>query len=134
MNTPKDESVPNSTPNPLSPHLTIYRPQLTSMLSIVHRITGVALTLGGLLICYWLIAVLAGPEHFENAHSLFNSPIGRVTLFGWSWATLYHLSNGIRHLFWDLGLGFSIRTTYRTGYLMVFSSLLFTVALWILCP
>lgn len=130
MNNSKDSRDLNSVPNPLSPHLTIYRPQLTSILSILHRMTGVMLAIGTMLISYWLIAVLAGPEHFENTQILFNSWIGRLVLFGWSWATLYHLSNGIRHLFWDLGLGFSITATYRSGYLMIVTSLILTIALW----
>ncbi len=115
---------------PLSPHLSIYKPQLTSVLSILHRGTGIVLAIGTLLVCYWLLAAASGPEQFENARQLFGSWFGQLILFGWSWATLYHLSNGIRHLFWDLGLGFELKTVYLSGTAVVVSSLLLTLLLW----
>ncbi len=115
---------------PLSPHLTIYKPQLTSILSILHRFTGMALATGGLLICYWLLTVMAGPEYFEYATQLMNSWLGRTLLVAWSWATIYHLLNGVRHLCWDLGLGLSIKNTYHSGRLVFISSIIFTFLLW----
>ncbi|MBT3308217.1 MAG: succinate dehydrogenase, cytochrome b556 subunit [Gammaproteobacteria bacterium] len=115
---------------PLSPHLSIYRPQLTSVLSILHRTTGVLLAIGTLLVCYWLFAVLSGPETFATAQQLFSSWFGKLILIGWSWAAFYHLSNGIRHLCWDLGLGFELRSVYWSGYSVLVISLLLTLALW----
>lgn len=125
-NTPPDHgAVP-----PLSPHLSVYKPQLTSILSILHRLTGVALTAGMLLISCWLLAAMAGPAYFNYAHALFNSWIGQTLLFCWSWAAFYHIANGIRHLCWDLGLGFSLKATYQSGALIVISSLILTLFLW----
>lgn len=115
---------------PLSPHLSIYRPQLTSVLSILHRGTGIVLAIGTLLVSYWLLAILSGPESYSNALQLFSSWLGQLILFGWSWAVSYHLCNGIRHLCWDLGLGFELKTAYLTGYLVVITSLLLTITLW----
>ena len=86
---------------PLSPHLQVYRPQWTMVLSISHRITGVGLSLGTLLLVYWLAAAAAGPEAFETAQEVIGSWIGRLFLFGWTFALFYHLCNGIRHLVWD---------------------------------
>ena len=115
---------------PLSPHLSIYKPQLTSILSSLHRATGALLTIGTLLVCYWLLATAAGPESFANAKAIFGSWLGQLTLFGWSWAVLYHLSNGIRHLCWDLGLGLEIKPVYRSGTIVIIVSLLLTLILW----
>ncbi len=88
---------------PLSPHLLMYRPQLTSVLSITHRMTGVGLAAGTLLLVDWLAATAAGEAAFETAHAVIGSFIGRLFLFGWSFALFYHLCNGIRHLLWDMG-------------------------------
>ncbi len=119
-----------TTGKPLSPHLSIYKPQLTSVLSILHRTTGVVLAIGTLLVCYWLLAAAAGPEAFATAQQLFGSWLGKLILFGWSWATLYHLSNGIRHLCWDMGWGFELKTVYWSGAAVVVTSLLLTLLLW----
>src|SRR3546814_2392413 len=89
-----------TTERPLSPHLQIYRPQISSVLSILHRATGIALAVGTLLLVYWLTAAAAGPEAFSTAQALIGSFIGRLFLFGWSFALFYHLGNGIRHLAW----------------------------------
>ena len=118
------------TTKPLSPHLSVYRPQLTSVLSILHRTTGVVLAIGTLLVCYWLIAAASGPESYATAQALFGSWLGKLILMGWSWATLYHLCNGIRHLCWDLGFGFELKTAYWSGYSVVILSLLLTLTLW----
>jgi succinate dehydrogenase / fumarate reductase cytochrome b subunit len=116
---------------PLSPHLQIYRPQITSVLSITHRITGAALAVGTLLLVYWLIAVAGGPDTYDAAQSIIGSLIGRVLLFGWSWALFYHLANGIRHLFWDMGRGFELRTVTVGGWSVVIISFALTLATWI---
>ncbi|MDH3354523.1 MAG: succinate dehydrogenase, cytochrome b556 subunit [Chromatiales bacterium] len=125
-----DANHSNGRSKPLSPHLTVYKPQLTSILSILHRSTGVALAAGTLLISYWLVATMAGPDYFDSAYALFSSWIGRILLFCWSWAAIYHLSNGIRHLSWDLGIGFSLKATYLSGTVVIVSSLIFTLLLW----
>lgn len=115
---------------PLSPHLQVYRPQLTSVLSILHRITGVALAVGTLLLVYWLAAAATGPEAFATAQGLLGSIVGRLLLLGWTYALFYHLCNGIRHLYWDAGLGFELPTVYRSGWAVVVVSLILTVGSW----
>ena len=117
---------------PLSPHLQVYRPQLTSVLSIVHRLTGVALAVGTLLLVYWLVSVAAGAEAYETARALIGSIFGRLLLFGWSIALFYHLCNGIRHLFWDLGLGYELPVAYRTGWAVMIVTLGLTLLSWII--
>src|SRR5690348_9202820 len=91
---------------PLSPHLTIYRPMLTMMMSIVHRITGAALYLGMLLVVWWLIAAAVGANAYANVQWFMDTLIGRLILLGYSWALLHHMLGGIRHLIWDTGRGF----------------------------
>lgn len=115
---------------PLSPHLQVYRPQISSVLSILHRITGVALAVGSLLLVYWIIAAAAGPEAFATAQSLIGSFIGRLLLFGWTYALFFHLANGIRHLFWDIGRGFELKTVSVTGWAAVIAALLLTLIAW----
>ncbi len=116
---------------PLSPHLQIYRPQLTSVLSITHRATGVALAVGTLLLVWWLIAAATGPEEYALAQTVMSSWIGRVLLLGWTVALFYHLCNGIRHLFWDAGYGFELRTTYISGWLVIVATLVLTALTWV---
>ena len=116
---------------PLSPHLQIYRPQLTSVLSILHRLTGVALALGTGLLVWWLAAAAAEPEAFAVATGFLGSIFGRLVLLGWSFALFYHLCNGIRHLFWDAGLGYEITTVNRSGWLVLVASLALTVIAWL---
>jgi succinate dehydrogenase / fumarate reductase cytochrome b subunit len=100
---------------PLSPHLQIYRPQITSVLSILHRLTGVALTLGTLLLTYWLVAAAYGPDAFANAQALLDSFLGQLILWGLTFALFYHLGNGIRHLAWDFGWGFELSELRTSG-------------------
>ncbi len=116
---------------PLSPHLQVYRPQLTSVLSITHRVTGVALAVGTLLLVYWLAAVALGPEAYAQAQSVLGSKLGQLLLFLWTWALFYHLCNGIRHLFWDAGYGFEIPTVYKSGKAVLIASVVLTLLLWI---
>ena len=115
---------------PLSPHLQVYKPQLTSGLSILHRITGVALAVGTLLLVYWLAALGYGPRSFATAQAFMGSWFGQLLLFGWSVALFYHLSNGIRHLVWDAGFGFEIPQIYRSGYAVLASTAILTVLAW----
>ena len=115
---------------PLSPHLQIYRWQISSVLSILHRITGIALAVGSLLLVYWIIAAAVGPEAFAQAQGLIGSVIGRLLLLGWTFALFFHLANGIRHLFWDMGLGFELKTMSITGWAVVVLALLLTLIAW----
>ena len=116
---------------PLSPSLQIYRPQLTSVLSFTHRITGVALSVGTLLLVGWLIAAAGGPQTYSTVQGLIRSWLGLVLLFGWTFSFFFHLCNGIRHLAWDAGYGFELRTIYASGWTVVALSTFLTVAAWI---
>lgn len=116
---------------PLSPHLQVYRPQITSTLSILHRLTGLALAVGTLLLTWWLVAAAAGPEAFATAQGFIGSILGRLLLFGWTVALFYHLCNGIRHLVWDAGYGFGIETTTRSGWAVVIATAALTLVAWI---
>ncbi len=115
---------------PLSPHLQIYRPQLTMVLSITHRATGIALVVGTLVLVYWLFAVASGAEAYASAQQLLGSWFGRTVLLGFSFALFFHLCNGIRHLFWDVGLGFELKTVYASGTAVVIVSIVMTVLAW----
>ena len=117
---------------PLSPFMfpTWYRFQLTSALSILHRLTGIALAIGSILLSWWLVAVAAGGELFALTHAFIRSPIGMLLLVLWSAAFFYHLCNGIRHLAWDAGYGFELRSAYRSGYTVIAAALLLTVLTW----
>ncbi|MEE8084237.1 MAG: succinate dehydrogenase, cytochrome b556 subunit [Alphaproteobacteria bacterium] len=116
---------------PLSPHLQIYRLQFTSAFSFLHRMTGVALGLGALLLVYWLAAAAAGPAWFEGARAVAGSWFGWLVLLGFTWALFYHLCNGIRHLFWDIGMGFELTTARLTGWCVVLASFALTGAAWV---
>jgi succinate dehydrogenase / fumarate reductase cytochrome b subunit len=116
---------------PLSPHLQIYKPQISSVLSILHRITGVGLGLGTLLLAWWLIAAAAGPEAFATAQGFIGSFLGQLILFGFTVALFYHLSNGIRHLAWDLGYGFDLATMAKSGWAVVVATAVLTLIAWI---
>jgi succinate dehydrogenase / fumarate reductase cytochrome b subunit len=125
---------PAGSQRPLSPFMIgpYYRPQLTSMLSITHRATGVFLSLGSVLLAGWLMAAASGPEAYACAQRLINAWYGQLLLLGWSYALFYHLCNGIRHLFWDAGYGFELKTVYRSGWLVVGASVLLTAGAWAL--
>jgi succinate dehydrogenase / fumarate reductase cytochrome b subunit len=115
---------------PLSPHLQVYKPQLTSVLSIMHRMAGVFLSLASLVGVYWLVALARGPEAYAAAADRLGSGLVRLLLMAISFSFFYHLCNGIRHLFWDAGYGFEIRQVYASGWTVVVLSLGLTVALW----
>ena len=112
---------------PLSPHLQVYKPQLTSMLSITHRATGVFLSLGTLLLTVWLLSIAHGEESFQQLQAYLDNWFAKLIFIGMVFSLFYHLSNGIRHLFWDIGKGLTLETTYITGYLVLASSVLFTI-------
>ena len=129
---PSDRSAARGTSNrPLSPHLQVYKPQLTSVLSISHRITGVALSVGTLLLVAWIAATAKGPDAFAVVSGFLRNPIGLLLLLGWSVSLFYHLANGIRHLFWDAGYGFEIETAYRSGWIVVGATIGLTALTWI---
>ncbi|MGB0935192.1 MAG: succinate dehydrogenase, cytochrome b556 subunit [Alphaproteobacteria bacterium] len=113
-------------PRPLSPHLQVYKPQITSVLSIFHRGTGIALAAGGVLLAYWFVAIAQGAEEYAYLMSHLTSWYGVVALWGWMFSFYYHLSNGIRHLWWDAGRGFELEEVYRTGWMVVASSVILT--------
>lgn len=117
---------------PLSPHLQVYRPQLTSILSIIHRMTGVALAVGALLFTYWLTSAAYGPEAFARAQAFMGSWFGNLILFGWTFALFYHLCNGIRHMAWDVGFGYEISQVNRSGIVMVVIAVTLTAVTWVL--
>ncbi len=117
---------------PISPHLQIYKPQLTSILSITHRGTGVFLGIGALMLCYWLLTIAAGSEVYTRFSVHFSAWYGQLLLLAFVFSLFFHLCNGIRHLFWDAGLGFEIETTYRSGYAVVLASFFLTGAAWYL--
>lgn len=115
---------------PLSPHLQVYRWQLTSVMSILHRASGVLLTFGAVALAWWLLALDAGGERYAQAARIVGSPIGLLLLFGFTLALVYHLLNGVRHLLWDMGWGFEISDTYRSGWAVALLTVVFTAAIW----
>jgi len=121
----------SSADRPLSPHLQIYRWQLTSVLSILHRLTGVVLSAGAILLVCWLVAAASGPEAYEGVEDFLGSWIGLVLLLGWSVALFYHLCNGIRHLVWDTGHALDLKSTYVGGWTVVALTAVLTLAAWI---
>jgi succinate dehydrogenase / fumarate reductase, cytochrome b subunit len=119
-----------STERPLSPHLQIYRWQLTSTLSIAHRATGLALVAGTLLLVWWLVAAATGPEAYAYAQGFLSSWLGILMLLGWSFSLFYHLCNGIRHLVWDTGHGLDIKSVYQSGWTVVIGTVGLTLLAW----
>ena len=115
---------------PLSPHLQIYRLPLPAILSITHRMTGVILSTGTLLLAAWMVALALGPESFAIAMMIVSHPLGQLVLFGYSAALFYHMCNGIRHLNWDRGSGLEIESVYRSGKFVIGAAIILTAALW----
>lgn len=115
---------------PLSPHLQIYKPQITSVLSILHRMTGVFLILGTFIFTWWLYALSDGPDYYAKFLSYMSSWIGLLLLFGWTFSLCYHLFNGIRHLFWDIGLGFEMENVKKSGWAVVILTTISTVTIF----
>src|ERR1700688_3775630 len=118
-------------PRPLSPHLQIYRPMLTMVMSIVHRITGTALYFGMLLLAWWLIAAASGPNAYANVEWFMGSLIGRLMLFGYTWALLHHVLGGIRHLIWDTGHGFEPAEREMLTLVTLVGSIALTLLVWV---
>lgn len=122
----------NKTDRPLSPHLTIYRWPITMTLSIIHRMTGVALSLGLIALVMWLHSIAAGTASYETVSGWMNTLIGKLLLLGWTASFFFHLANGIRHLFWDVGLGFELRQADASAWFVVVATFAMTAAYWLL--
>ncbi|MCV0394439.1 MAG: succinate dehydrogenase, cytochrome b556 subunit [Rhizobiaceae bacterium] len=118
-------------PRPLSPHLFIYRPIPTMVMSIMHRITGGALYVGTLLVAWWLIAAATSPVAFNTANAVFGSVIGRLVLFGYTWVLMHHMLGGIRHLVWDTGSGLEKETATKIAIGLPIASFILTILIWI---
>ncbi len=116
---------------PLSPHLQIYRWYLTMALSIGHRVTGIGLALGLVLLTWWLLALASGPEAFATVQAVMHSWLGVLVLFLYTFVLLYHLGNGIRHLVWDAGYGFDIEVAARSGIAVLVFAGVATVLVWL---
>ena len=117
---------------PISPHLQIYRPMLSMMMSIVHRITGAALYFGALLLAWWLIAAAAGPNAYANFEWFMGTLIGKLILFGYTWALMHHMLGGIRHLIWDIGLGFEPAEREFLALATIVGSVVLTLIVWVI--
>ncbi len=117
---------------PLSPHLQVYRPQITSAMSILHRISGVILFFGLLAIALWLWSVAYSPAMFECINASFTSTLGTLCMIGWTLAFFYHLFNGVRHLLWDTGKGFALDEVTLTGISAIAFTLISVATIWFL--
>ena len=131
INTGANGNSTPARPRPLSPNIQIYRPQLTSVLSIANRISGLILSLGALGLVIWLSAAAAGPGTYGVVQSAIGSWAGQIVLFGCTFAFFLHLCGGVRHLVWDTVHGFELRSIYISGWTVVGSSAAFTVAAWV---
>lgn len=122
---------PNAPNRPRSPNIQIYRPQLTSVLSIAHRISAVFLSVAAVGLVVWLIAAAEGPQSYLSVQGALASPLGRIALFGSTFAFVLHFCGGIRHLAWDAGYGFELRAIYASGWAVAAASVALTLAAWI---
>jgi len=121
----------NDSKNPLSPHLQIYRWHISSLLSITHRISGVINLLALVLIFFWLVVLSLGENNYELFLLIINSFFGKFILIGFTWSMTFHLLSGVRHLIWDLGYGFEIKTANISGMIVIISSLVLTIIFWL---
>ena len=121
----------NGSKNPLSPHLQIYRWHISSLLSITHRISGVVNLLALILIFFWLVILSLGERNYELFLLIINIFFGKFILIGFTWSMSFHLLSGIRHLVWDLGYGFKIKTANISGIIVIISSLILTIIFWL---
>ena len=121
----------NDSKNPLSPHLQIYKWHISSLLSITHRISGVVNLLALILIFFWLIALSLGENNYESFLLVINSFFGKFILIGFTWSMIFHSLSGVRHLIWDLGYGFEIKTANISGIIVIISSLVLTIIFWL---
>jgi succinate dehydrogenase / fumarate reductase cytochrome b subunit len=116
---------------PLSPHLQIYKPIMTMVMSILHRITGGALYFGTILVAWWLVAAAAGPEYFATVSDIYGSILGRLVLFGFTWALVHHMLGGLRHFVWDMGYGFGREAREWMARATIIASVAVTILLWV---
>jgi len=116
---------------PLSPHLTIHKKVLTSIFSIFHRFSGIALSIGSLLITIWILLLALGPEYFNYFQIIASTFIFKIMLFFWSLTIFYHLYNGVRYLFWTFGKAMDLGTVYVSGYIVIFASIISTILVWL---
>jgi len=121
----------NDSKNPLSPHLQIYRWHISSLLSIIHRISGVINLLALILIFFWLLSLSFGESNYELFLLIINSFFGKFILIGFTWSMSFHILSGIRHLAWDLGYGFEIKTANISGIIVIICSLVLTIIFWL---
>ena len=119
-------------PRPLSPHLQAYSPQLTSVMSIMHRASGAVLATGSLILVIWLTALAAGGDVISLDTTAMHHPVRQFALFGFSLALVYHGLNGVRHLLWDLRIGLEVGQVYQSGYLVLSLTVIVTASLWLL--
>lgn len=120
----------NKSQRPLSPHLQVYKPQMTSVLSILHRATGYALAVGTVMVVWWLVAAATGEAAYNNAMNFSGTKIGTLMIFGWSFAMFYHMCNGIRHLIWDTGRLMKMKHAKMAGYVVLLVSTAMTISVW----
>lgn len=126
------ESSPGLPPRPLSPFTTVWRWHLTMLTSIAHRVTGVGLYLGALIVAGWAVALASGPEAYAQYTGLLGSPLGKLVLFGMTVSLFYHLANGIRHLIWDAGHGLDIRSANLSSVFVLAFSITASIGLWVI--
>ena len=123
---------PAAATRPLSPHLTIYRWPVTMATSITHRATGVGLSVGAVILAWWLVSISNGPEGWQSFHALSDTPIGLLVVFGLTWSLVYHFLNGVRHLAWDLGYGFEKNLAERNSVIILAASVILSIAIFAL--
>ena len=116
---------------PLSPHLSIHKIVFTAIFSILHRITGIFLSIGSILICVWIALIALGEEYFSIVQTVSSSFFFILILFFWTIGIFYHLFNGIRYLFWSFGYGLELKTVYNTSYIVIVLTALSTIVLWV---
>ena len=119
-----------SSNRPLSPHLSIHKKVLTATLSIFHRFTGILLSIGAILLSLWIVLLAMGPEFYFIFKEVSSFYLFKVVLFLWTLSIFYHLFNGIRYLFWSFGKGMDLTTVYRSGYVVLILTLVFTLLVW----
>lgn len=124
------EAKPAAVERPLSPHLQIYSPLINMVMSILHRITGASLYFGTLLLAAWLISAAVGEKPYKAVNALFGHPIGKLILFGYTWALFHHMLGGIRHFIWDTGRGFQLWQVNLLSWLTLIGSVALTLAAW----
>ena len=117
---------------PLSPHLSIHKKVLTALFSIFHRITGIGLSLGSILIAIWFLLISLGPNYFIYFEIISKNILFKFILLIWTIGIFYHLYNGCRKLYWSFGIGMDLTTVYRSGYIVLFLTLVSTIAVWLL--